>query len=170
MGRSWIYIAVSTFIILIIILLSIFLIEIITIVSLGNRVENSLIGAGWAGFSELDIELMGERAGGIDNPEKRDIVLDKIRADLVVRQYIRENLKLDSLNYPTESSYIKHRGSPVIIEEINIYNPNDLPVVLNGTTVTRTTIQIIVQIPMDVMGMGMIYARKNVLVDIDSFM
>lgn len=170
MGRSWIYIAICTILILLIMLISIFLIEIITIVTLGNRVENSLIGAGWAGFSELDVEVMGERSLGVDDPEDRNITLNKQRAEAVVRQYIIENLKLDSMYYPTDFSYIKHRSSPVIIEEINIFNPIDLPAVLsNGTTITRTTIQIIVQIPIDVKGIGLVYARKNVLVDIDSF-
>jgi len=168
-GKTWIYIGFATVIILIMILLTIFLIEIISIVTLGNRVENSLIGAGWTGFSEIDLDKMAERTEGIDNPETREIYLDKSKATIVVRQYIRENLKLDINYIPTNTSYIPHKVNPVIIDEIRVFNPGELPAVENGVNITRTTIKISVQIPMDIKGLGFRYVKKNVFVDLDSF-
>lgn len=169
MGKSWLYIGISTFLIFLIIFLEIFFIEISTIIILGNRVENSLIGAGWAGFAEVDLERMGERIGGVDDPQTREIWLNKPRAEAIVRDYIRANLQLGAGDIPTSSSYLPVKDTSVIIEEINIFNPDDLPAIVNnGTRLERTTIQIIVQIPMDIKGVGKIYARKNVLVDIDS--
>lgn len=169
MGKSWIYIGFATVMILIMILLTIFLIEITSIVTLGNRVENSLIGAGWAGFSEIDLGKMAERTEGIDNPETREIHLDKAKAESVVRKYIRENLKLDINYVPTNISYIPNKERPVIIDEIKVFNPDELPAVDNGLNITRTTIKISVQMPMDIKGLGFRYAKKNVFVDIDSF-
>lgn len=169
MGKSWIYIGFTTVIILIMILITIFLIEITTIVTLGNRVENSLIGAGWAGFSEIDLSKMSERANGIYDPETREIYLDKTKAELMVKRYIRENLKLDINYVPTNTSYIPHKVNPVIIDEIRIFNPDELPIVEGEINITRTTIKISVQIPMDIKGLGFRYAKKNVFVDIDSF-
>lgn len=168
-GKSWIYIGFATMMILIIILLTIFLIEITSIITLGNRVENSLIGAGWAGFSEIDLSKMSERANGIDDAETREIYLDKGKAESVVRKYIRENLKLDINYVPTNTSYIPHKINPIIIDEIRVFNPNELPIVESGINITRTTIKIAVQIPMDIKGLGFRYAKKNVFVDIDSF-
>ncbi|WIV11139.1 hypothetical protein [Proteiniborus sp. MB09-C3] len=170
MGKSWIYIAFATIMILLMFVLTIFLIEINSIISLGNRVENSLIGAGWTGFSEMDLEKMSKRKAGLDDPQAREIYLDKVKAVNVVRQYIRENLKLNINYVPTDESYIPHKTNPVIIDEIRIFNPDELPTVAsNGTTITRTTIYISIQIPIDIKGIGFVYAKKNVFVDIDSF-
>lgn len=169
MGKSWIYIGFATIIILLMILFTIFLIEINLVITLGNRVENSLIGAGWAGFSEMDLSRMAERANGIDDEENREIYLDKAKADIVVRQYIRDNLKLDINYIPTNSSYISNKEKPVLIDEIRIFNPDELPTVDNEINITRTTIKISVQIPMDIKGLGFRYAKKTVFVDIESF-
>jgi len=145
-------------------------IEINSIIALGNRVENSLIGAGWAGFGELDLERLSERIEGIDDAATREIYLDKVRAERIVREYIRENLKLDEDYIPKEDSYITNKSNPVIIDEIRVFNPDELPVAAsNGTLITRTTIQITAQIPMDIKGVGFLYAKKTVFVDIDSF-
>ncbi len=171
MGKSWIYIAFATIMILLMLVLTIFLIEISSIIALGNRVENSLIGAGWTGFSEMDLEKISERKAGLDDPQAREIYLDKVKADNVVRQYIRENLKLDINYVPTDKSYIPHKTNPVIIDEIRIFNPDELPTVAsNGTTIIRTTIHISIQVPIDIKGIGFVYVKKNVFVDIDSFM
>ncbi|MBU5676897.1 hypothetical protein KQI88_10760 [Alkaliphilus sp. MSJ-5] len=170
MGKSWIYIALATIIILLMFLLTIFFIEINFVIALGNRVENSLIGAGWAGFGELDLERLSERVEGIDDPATREIYLDKVKAEEIVREYIRKNLKLDDNYIPKDDSYITNKSNPVIIDEIRVFNPDDLPIAAsNGTLITRTTIQITVQIPMDVKGVGFVYAKKTVFVDIDSF-
>jgi hypothetical protein len=169
MGRSWIYIAFATVIILIMILSTIFLIELNTIVALGNRVENSLIGAGWTGFGEIDLEKMSERKMGLEDPETRDIFLNKSEAEKIVRDYVRDNLGLNSEYIPTDTSYIPHKINPVIIEEIKIFNPDDLPAIDNGVSITRTTIKISILVPMDIKGVGFEYVPKTVYVDIDSF-
>lgn len=169
MGRSWIYIAFTTVIITIMISLVVFVIEISTIITLSNRVENSLIAAGWAGFSEIDLNIIGGRISDINDIESRNISLDKLRAENVVRQYIRENFKLD-LNYrPTDLSYIPYKDEPVLVDEIKIYNQDELPIVDNGTNITKTTIKITVQIPIDIKLVGLKYAKKTVYVDIDTF-
>ncbi|MFA5576307.1 MAG: hypothetical protein WCZ27_09715 [Tissierellaceae bacterium] len=168
MGKSWVYIGFATIMTLIIIILSIFLMEISTIITLGNRVENSLIGAGWAGFSTVDLDEIGERKN-IDNAEIREIYLDKAKANLLVKQYIRQNLKLDTSYRPTNDSYIVSRDKPVVIDEIRIFNPDELPIIDGKTNITRTTIKIAVEIPMDIKGLGFRYAKKTVYVDIDTF-
>lgn len=171
MEKSWIYIAFATIMILLMFLLTIFLIEISSVITLGNRVENSLIGAGWAGFSEMDLEKMAQRKVGLGDPQTREVYLDKVKAENVVRQYICENLKLNINYVSTDESYIPHKTNPVVIDEIRIFNPDDLPTIAsNGTSITRTTIHIVVQIPLDIKGIGFVYVKKNVFVDIDSFM
>ena len=97
------------------------------------------------------------------------IFLNKSEAENTVRKYISENLGLNSEYIPTGISYIPHKTNPVIIDEIRIFNPDDLPAIDNEITITRTTIKISVQIPMDIKGVGFVYAPKTVYVDIDSF-
>lgn len=169
MSKSLIYIGIATILALFMILLTIFLIEISFIITLGNRVENSLIGAGWAGFSEIDLSKMAERINGIDDLENREIYLNKEKAVHVVKRYIRENLKLDINYIPTNSSYIPNKEKPVLIDEIRIFNPDELPAIDNEVNITRTTIKISVQIPIDIKGLGFRYIKKTVYVDIDSF-
>jgi hypothetical protein len=166
--KSWVYISIATITILIMTLLAIFLIEITAIVTLGNRVENSLIASGWAGFSAIDLSIASDRAD-LGDLESRGLYLDKTKAEVAVRQYIRENLGLDINYIPTALSYIPDKENPVLIDEIKIFNPDELPVIENGINITRTTIKISIQIPMKIKGIGLKYARKNVLVNIDSF-
>lgn len=169
MGKSWFYIFFATLMIFIMILLTIFLIEISSMITLGNRIENSLIGAGWAGFSEIDLENMGERKEEIYDLEIREIYLNKEKSEKVVREYIRKNLKLDNNYVATDKSYIPNKSNPVIIDEIKIFNPDELPIKIDEINITRTTIKISIQIPINIKGLGFKYGKKNVLVDIDSF-
>ncbi len=140
----------------------------IEIYTLGNRIEDSLIAAGWAGFSRIDFEKMAERLD-IDDEENRHIYIVKGEAEGVVRSYILENLKLDTTLYPTAESYIPNKDHPVLIDEITIYNPDELPVSCSrGVNLERTTIHIVCRIPIEIKWLGFRYLEKHVDVDIKS--
>lgn len=166
----WVVLFIATIIIFAFVFGWMVVMEFRAIHTLGERVENSLIASGWAGFSQLDLVKMGERLN-LSSQEGRQIYLNKAAASSITRQYIIENLKLEDSLRASLDSYIHHRDQPVIIEEISIYNPDDLPVTTSdGATLERTTIHMIVLIPKDIKLIGTAYLRKSVLVDIDSFM
>ncbi len=168
-GNGAIYFSVTMLIIAFVLIFSIVFYEIAGIVILGIRVENSTIASGWAGFSELDLIETGKRLS-ISDEEARDIYLNKNEAEEIVRDYLKKNLKLDDNLFALNESYIGNKEKPVVIEEITIYNPDDLPATTSdGTNITRTTIHIRLLIPKDIKGVGFKYLPKSELVDIDSF-
>jgi hypothetical protein len=147
-----------------------FLFEVQNIIVLGNRVEDSVIAAGWAGFSEIDLEAMATRRN-ISDIETRNIYLDKEKARDKVIEYLKKNLKLDNSLYTLPESYIVHKDNPVIIDEITVYNPDELPATLStGSQVNQTTIHIRVRIPVETSFTGLLYAEKSVPVNTDSFL
>lgn len=169
-GNFWVILFLATIIIFAILFGWMVVMEVRAVYTLGVRVENSLIAAGWAGFSQMDLIKMGERMN-IDNPENREIYLNKGAAAGTVRQYIQANLRLDESLKATADSYIHHRDQPIIIEEITVYNPNDLPTTTSdGIQINRTTIHMIVLVPKDIKFYGTAYLRKSIPVDIDSFL
>ncbi|KAB3535632.1 hypothetical protein F8154_05740 [Alkaliphilus pronyensis] len=169
-SNFWMILFIATIIIFSFAFSWIIVVEVISIHSLNLRVENSLIASGWAGFSQLDLATMGERIDLLDS-EGRDIYLDKTKAIQVVRDYIKANLNLDDDLVATGSSYIHHRQQPVVIEEITIYNPHDLPAVTSDNIpLKRTTIHIIILVPKDIKFLGTTYLKKSVPVDIKAFM
>jgi hypothetical protein len=132
-------------------------------------VEDSLIAAGWTGFSKADLDKLAERIDVVDE-ELRDIYLNKPEARDIVLEYIKMNLKLDAAFYPREESYICNKDNPVIVREIEIYNPDELPAVCSkGVTFERTTIHLLVSIPVDVKWLGFKYLDKHVDIDVKSF-
>lgn len=167
--KVFIYLLIGLMVMLVIMTGITWLTTIIEVYTLGNRVEDSLIAAGWAGFSTIDLDKAAERID-IRDEELRNLYLDKSLTDKIVRDYIRENLKLDAANIPKDESYIEYRTAPVIIEDIEIFNPDDLPASCNrGVDIERTTIHIVVQIPMDIKWLGFSYLEKHVDVDVKSF-
>jgi len=137
--------------------------------TLGNRVEDSLIASGWAGFEKIDFDEVAKRIY-LDSEEGRNIYLNENEARNQVIEFIKENLKLDGAFYPREDSYIPHKAHPIIIDEVTVYNPDDLPSTCScGTYLSITTIHIDVSIPVDIKWLGFRYIKKHVDVDINSF-
>lgn len=169
-GNFWVILFIATILLFSFILGWMVVIEVRAIYTLGVRVENSLIASGWAGFSQIDLIIMSERLA-VDNLENREIYLNKSAARSLVEEYIKVNLKLGDDLRTNLDSYIHHREQPVVIEEITVYNPDDLPAVTtDGIQLNRTTIHIIVLIPKDIKFFGTAYLRKSVPVDIESFL
>jgi hypothetical protein len=167
--KAIVWLMTTTMIIMMLIFGLMVVTEVITIHTLGNRVEDSLISAGWTGFSEVDFDKVAKRKD-LSDEEDREVFLKKIEAKKKVREYIKENLKLDAALMPKNDSYIIHKSHPVIIDEITIVNPDELPVICNeNILLNRTTIHIKVRIPMDVKWVGFRYIPKHVDVDIKSF-
>lgn len=147
----------------------IFLSTILEIFTLGNKVQDSLVAAGWAGFYHIDLDRLAKRRD-IDDEEERDVYLFEDDAKEEVMNYIQKNLKLNAFLYPTPESYIVHNSHPVIIDELEVYNPDDLPASCSrGVTFNRTTIHIVLRIPVDVKLIGFHYFEKHVDVDTKSF-
>lgn len=167
--KSVAYLLIASVVLLVIIIGFTFTTTVIEIQALGNRVEDSLIAAGWAGFSCLDLDKLAERVY-LDNEELRDIYTDKDQAAETVISYIRENLSLDTSLYPKDESYIQVKSKPVILDELTVFNPDDLPALCSrGTSLQRTTIHIAVSIPVEVKWLGLRYIEKHVDVDVKSF-
>ncbi len=167
-GNLWVILVLATIIIFLTIFGWMAITEVRGIYTLGVRVENSLIAAGWAGFKEIDLLKMATRLNDEDM-EEREIFLNKAAAINTVRNYIKENLNLDEGYTPNNESYI-HNENPVLIENIVIYNPDDLPAINNeGIQLERTTIHMTVLVPKNIKFYGTAYLKKNVYVDIDSF-
>lgn len=142
---------------------------IIEVYTLGNKIEDSLIAAGWAGFSEADMDQLARRTE-LSDEQKRDVYLNKTAAEELCLEYIRKNLKLDSGNRPTGESYIPCKNEPVEILEITVLNPDDLPGICSkGASIGRTTIHIVVRIPVDVAFLGRRHLEKHVDVDVKAF-
>ena len=142
---------------------------IIEVYTLGNRVEDSIIAAGWTGLSRVDLDRLAQRVHQ-DNEQERDIYLDKPAAISLVTTYIKRNLNLDAAFYPQEDSYVLERSVPVIINEITVFNADELPATCSrGVTLERTTIHVVVSIPIRLKWLGLRYIEKHVDVDMKSF-
>ncbi len=169
-GNLWVILLIATVILFFFIFGWMAILEIRDIYSLGVRVENALIASGWAGLSQVDLMKMGERLD-VDDLEGRELYLNKAQAQYIVESYILQNLRLDSGLRALPDSFIQDKQQPVIIEEIIIYNPNELPALTSdGIRLTRTTIHIIALIPKEIKFYGPAYLRKSVPVDIESFL
>ena len=85
-------------------------------------------------------------------------------------QTFTENLRLGTGLIASPESFIPDKARPVIIEEITIYNPADLPAIAsNGKRIDRTTIHVVLEVPLEIRFVGLVYGRMNVFVDIDTF-
>ncbi|MBN4062907.1 hypothetical protein JYU21_01815 [Alkaliphilus sp. AH-315-G20] len=135
------------------------------IIITSERSEIALISAGWAGFSEIELSSTAVSVPILD----RDISLNKVAAENTVREFIIKNLALNANLTAKDTSFISD-SRPIIIEEITVFNPADLPATAsNGSVLNRTTIHMVVQIPIEIAFVGEVYGRMNVFVDIDSF-
>lgn len=139
------------------------------IYTLGNRIEDGMIAAGWAGFKTMDLDRLAERAD-MDDEASRYIRLDKTASADAVTEYLKVNLKLDDGLYPLRDSFLPCKDEPVVIKDIRIYNPEDLPATCKGVYLERTTIHIVIAVPVEIRWLGLGYAvEKRVDVDIKAF-
>lgn len=141
----------------------------IEINTIGKRVEQALTAAGWAGFSEIDVDELARRAA-VPNEEIRDVYLNKNAARSKVQEYIKKNLKLDSSNYPNNESWLTVKDHPVTIKDIIIYNPSQLPATApDGKEIKNTSVYICVDIPLKIKFTGIVYKEISVVVDSKTF-
>lgn len=142
-------IIILVFVILVIGIFGIATAEWQNLMDLGHQLKSSLIVSGKAGFNEVDLEAMASRLNVVDK-EPRNLYLNKVAAENIVRQYITENLKLDGSLLATADSFIDDMSNPLIIDELTIYNPDDIGANTKSSTgkdIDYTTIHIRVQVP-----------------------
>ncbi len=143
--------------------------EIIALYSITNKVEGKIIASSWAAFPEVDLDILAKRHNILDE-EKRDIYLIKADAESTVRDYIKKNLSLDDAYYAKEDSCITLNTSPVIINDIRVYNPDDVPAITpNGVPINRTSIYISIEFPIHINYVGDCYKKIEVVVDTKTF-
>lgn len=132
---------------------------------LTEKIEISVISA----FSEVDLEVFSERAN-ISNEQNRDIYLDKDKAKETIKEFLKKNLELDESFRAKKESIIK-QNKAVIIDDIRVYNPNELPTVApNNQKVERTSIYIHLRVPINFKYSEKEYQDIKRLVDLDSFL
>lgn len=164
-----VYIIMVSLMILFIIAGFVLLVDIITLYSATNRVQDSITSAAWSGFTEVDLDQIARRHL-ITNEELRDTYLDKTKSNEKIKETIKENLKLDHSYYPEEESYLNLKSYPVKIEEMIIYNPNELPATApNGKDITRTSVYIRLKFPIKLNFLGNAYKEVEVIVDTKTF-
>lgn len=132
-----------------------------------ERVETALIVSGWSGFSFLELTDFSVRKE-MGNRELRNVVI-KNNAETIekIKSLIKSNLKLNNDWSPTSESFLL---SSFKIIEINIYNPSELPTVINGEEYSLTTIEIKVEVPVKVPSGPIRYFEKTVVVNANSFL
>lgn len=164
-----VYMVFVTLFIFLVIAGTVMLVGIIDLYTLTNRVQGYMTNAAWAGFSVPDLDKLASRTT-LSDEESRNTYLDKVQADEKIRDAIKENLKLDNDYYPTEESFIKLKGYPVIVEELIVYNPDDLPdTAPNGKHLTETSVYIKICFPMHIKLVGDVYKEVESIVDTKTF-
>jgi len=132
-----------------------------------NRVETALIASGWGGFTYVDMEELAVRKE-LTSKEYRDITINRSsQAINKITELIRLNLNLNLDLSPSGESFLL---APLVIEQINIYNPEDLPVILKGREYNVTSIEIRVKVPLKVPAGTVKYFEKTVVVSSNSFL
>lgn len=132
-----------------------------------ERVETALIASGWSGFSFIELTDFSLRKE-MGSRELRNVVIKKTSATTDnIKALIKSNLKLNDDLSPTRESFLL---SSLRIAEINIYNPDELPVVINGEEYDLTTIELRVEVPVKVPNGPVKYFEKTVIVNANSFL
>ena len=155
------------------------LIELIELRVLDNRARDGVVSAAISSFTAMDIETAANRKGTTvltdadtgeitevlvsSDEEERFIVLNKPEAIEIITQHIIYNLDLDDTFYPKDSSFIKVKDEPVIIEKIEIVNPGD------PSFIDQTTIIIDILIPVEVMFVGKRQKEMQITVTAETF-
>lgn len=132
-----------------------------------ERVETALIASGWSGFTFVDLSSFSERKA-MNNREFRDVIIKDVpETTNKIKEMIIKNLKLNNDFTPTEESFLL---SALKITSINIYNPEDLPVVIKDKEYNFTTIEIKVEVPFKIPNGSIRYFDKTVIVNTNSFL
>lgn len=164
-----IYIILASVMLLFILAGFVLLIDVVGLYTVTNRVQDAITNAAWSGFTEVDLDEIAERYV-ITNEELRDTFLNKTKAGEKIKDTIKENLKLDDSYYPEKESYLNLKSYPVKIEELIIFNPNELPdVAPNGENITRTSVYIKLKFPIKLSFLGNAYKKIEVIVDTKTF-
>lgn len=165
------FLLLATFIIIFFIFGAFALVDLIKINIITVQSEDKMIAAAWSGFSEIDLNKLAVR-NNIEDEENRDIYLDKVKAENIIRQYIKYNFRLDDLYMPKEDSFINSKDHPLIIEKLEIYNPDDYTsstITIKGKNINRTSIYIYFKVPIEFSFIGTLYKELHIVVDSKTF-
>lgn len=110
-----------------------------------TEVNQSIDTSCWSAFSSCDLNWLASRKD-ISVSEYRTIQLDKTAAINKATQYLKDNLNLDSNWYPHDGPAIDHT-KPVVLQKLEVVNGSEVPTVLNGRTLTETTIHVVLDVP-----------------------
>ena len=95
--------------------------------------------------------------------------LNKDPAKEVVKDLLKDNLGLDDSFYPLEDKLLIKKY-PVVIDILEIYNPDEVPTVApNGKAINNTSIYIELKFPMYIKFVGNVYKKIDIVVDTKSF-
>jgi len=132
----------------------------------GHRVQGDALAAGWAAFSDYDLEAFATREQ-INDREPRHIYLDRVLATQTVEDYLKENMKLDDGYYPLSGSYIRRNFPMGVI--ITIINPDQLPYDMGGGNMLNET-AIYLELNVPIRKEDPPYLMKTLYVTADSFL
>ncbi len=107
-----------------------------------------------AGLAALRSESTEDLAYG-------EYTLSKPAAIAAFKSSLQENLKLDSSLYPLSNHYIT---TPVTIEEISVYNPEDITSGLTcscGTAIRRTSIHVVISYRVRIPGLHGLLGKES---------
>ncbi len=156
-----------TFIVLLQIMLMQFIGELSLFVCLNQRIENALVVSCMTGFYYYDLEHYASRTE-LSDRELREIHLeDNSIIRTAIRENIKYNLKLNAEYTPGENSFLE---DVVEIEEINIYNPEDLPVTIGGKEYNITTIELLAKTTFKVPLLEKKIYTKRIIVNANTFL
>lgn len=163
------YLLISTVLIIAILCGFIMLIEVIKLYTMSNRIEDLMIYSGWSAFSKIDLDILSERKY-ISDEEDRNVYLDETEAKKTVLEHLKKNLKIDDSFKILSQSFIPQSDYPVLIDLIEIYNPDSYPTTApNGVDINRTSVYISLQFPLNIKFVGDVYKKLEVIVDTKTF-
>lgn len=137
------YFFIMMFFIFFIVIFGRFAVEYLSVLCVNERYNGAVSYAGWSGFQFCDLERYATRKE-LANREYRYIYLkDDTATRNEIKNKIADNLNLNADLSPKANSFLE---DPVELVEINIYNPDVLPVTLKGQEYNVTTIEIVAKI------------------------
>lgn len=144
------------------------LIEMLKLTVIVNRMEEKTKISCWGAFTEIDMDSLARRNIIVDE-ENRNIYIDKGEARKVIEGLLKENMDLDDSFYPKRDKLLI-KAYPVKIEQLEIYNPGELPdVAPNGQLMQQTSVYIKLKVPANFKFVGDVYIKIEMVVDTKSF-
>lgn len=163
---------IGTVFILLIIVAIVALVEVFTLYTTTNRVESAMLYSCWSAFSieSIDLDILAHRTMGIEDEVHRDIFLNKSNARDSIMLYLKDNLNLNDSLYAEDSSFINNKDYPVIVNEIKIYNPDEISSFApNGEEIKHTSVYISLDFPITIKFVGNCYKNIELVVDSNTF-